>query len=318
MPGGYVWVTEGTPSATSVPIDVMERASPEIFTTITADPTTGTALAVTDRSMGSKAPQASNFKIRVDNEVMLVTAGFGTGAGSYTVTRGIDGTTSVAHTSGVRASMIVGVPRGDNVDAARQVSFRGRASTFRTPGRAVTTGQKLFAIHNAAGSPVVVDVHHIMIDVMQTVAKLITVPPPVIRIYKFTVVPSAGTALTKVAEDSSLTSKTQVTVWGDASADGTASTTTLAVTGVANGQQTGMLTQMFAPRIAAHAAPTASSINPFVELMDRATFFDGETEIISLQAAEGVAIHLDFTLATQNPATDMWTATLRWEEYAPA
>lgn len=43
----------------------------------------------------------------------------------------------------------------------RIVSYRGRAGTFRIPGRAGTTGQKLFSIHNATGSTVLVDVEQI-------------------------------------------------------------------------------------------------------------------------------------------------------------
>lgn len=317
MPGQQAWVARSTPDATRIPLDVMERASPDIFTTNTADPSTGTTLAVTARD---RFPQTGPFKVRVENEIMLVTAGFGTGAGSFTVTRGQDGTANVAHTTGMTVSLIVGIPRGENVDASRQVSFKGRACTFRTPGRSGTTGQKIFAIHNATASPVVVDVHNIMVDMVQTVAKIVTTPPPLMRVYKFTAVPTFGTGITKNSEDASLLSKSAVTVWGDASADGTVSATTLTVPAITNGTQTGLLTQMFAPRYVSHAAPTASSITPAAELMDRATFFDGEDEIISLRALEGLAIHLDYTTSTpaQNPATDMWTCAVRWVEYAPA
>jgi hypothetical protein len=244
---------------------------------------------------------------------MLVTAGFGTGAGTLTVVRGQDGTTNVAHTSGVVASLIVGIPRQENVDASRQVSYRGRACTFRTPGRANTSGQKVFAIHNATASSVIVDVHNIMIDMVQTVVKAVTVLPPIMRVYKFTAVPTNGTILTKNSEDASLTSKSTVTVWGDAVSDGTISATALTIAAITNGAQAGLMTQMFAPRFMGGAGT-----NPQSELMDRATFFDGEDEIISLRALEGLAIHLDYTAATQNPATDMWTAAVRWREYAPA
>ncbi len=315
MPGQQVWVAKGSPSTTGTPVDVVERASPDVFTTITSDPTTGTSLAVTARD---RFPQSANFKVRVDNEIMLVTAGFGTGAGTFTVSRGQDGTTNVAHTSGVTCSLVVAVQRTEPVDGSRQVSFKGRACTFRTPGRAGTTGQKIFAIHNATGSAVIVDVHNVMVDMVQTVVKLSTVLPPTIRVYKFTAVPTNGTVLTKVGEDASLTSKSTVTVWGDASGDGVISASALAVTGVANGAATGLISQMFAPRYMAHAAPTASSINPFIELMDRATFFDGDDEIISLRPLEGLAVFVDYPLATQNPTTDMWTVSLRWVEFAPA
>ena len=51
------------------------------------------------------------------------------------------------------------------------------------------------------------------------------------------------------------------------------------------------------------------------ELMDRATFLDGEDETITLRALEGIVVFADYVLATQNPVTDMWIVTARWEEY---
>lgn len=307
MPGRQVWTPTGTVATTSTPVDVIERASPDIFTVSTADPTTGTTLAVAARD---RFPQAANFKIRVENEVMLVTAGFGTGAGSFTVTRGQDGTTNVAHVSGVTVSMLVGVQRVEPVDGGRQVSFKGRAGAFRTPGRASTTGQKIFAIHNATGSAVLVDVHNIQVDLVSTVVKAVTVLPPAIRVYKFTAVPTNGTALTKNGEDSALTSKSTVTVWGDASADGTSSATTLTIAAITNGSQTGMMDQIFASRFMGGAGT-----NPQSELFDLMRFFPSDDEIMTLRALEGLAIHLDTTLATQAPTTDMLTVSCRWIEY---
>lgn len=76
-------------------------------TTTTADPGTGgSTLAVTNRS---PFPQAGQFTILVQNaendktnrEIMIVTAGTGAGAGSFTVTRGADGgPAAVAHPIG--------------------------------------------------------------------------------------------------------------------------------------------------------------------------------------------------------------------------
>jgi hypothetical protein len=70
---------------------------------------------------------------------------------------------------------------------------------------------------------------------------------------------------------------------------------------------------MFAPRFMGGAGT-----NPQSELIDRATFFDGADEIITLRALEGLVVHLDYTLATQNPTTDMWSVAARWVEYSPA
>jgi len=301
MPTRGVGVTDNANASGVVEIDVVERASVDIFTTTTADPGSGgTSLAVTLRD---RFPQSGNFKIRVEAEVMLVTAGHGTGAGSFTVTRGQDGTTAVAHTTGVRVAQVVGVQRVEPVGASKQVSYMGRAAAFVTPGRAGTTGQKVFAIHNATGSKVIVDVDKITTDVMQTAAKLIQ--PAKVRAQRFTAVPTNGNSIGKVPEDTSLSSDGSVTVWGDASADGTSSTTALTVTLPANQ----VVTQEWAAR-----ALTLVGYEQF----DKTYFFDNENEVITLRALEGIAVFLDYTVAGANPITDMWLVSARWTEYTVA
>src|SRR5690348_6298844 len=44
-------------------------------------------------------PSSAQYRVRVESEIMLVTAGAGTT--SWTVTRGAEGTTAVAHSTGV-------------------------------------------------------------------------------------------------------------------------------------------------------------------------------------------------------------------------
>jgi hypothetical protein len=178
-------------------------------------------------------------------------------------------------------------------------TFRGRAATFRTPGRAGTAGQKIFALHNATGSAKTVYLNQLNIDLVATVVKAVTVLPPVIRVCKFTAVPTNGTALTKVSKDSALTSNASVTAWGDASADGTGSATTLTVTIPANN----VLTQIFAPRLI-----TAAGYEPF----DREMMLEGSGVV--LRPLEGIVIFLDYVLATQNPVTDMWVVSCDWFE----
>jgi hypothetical protein len=179
-------------------------------------------------------------------------------------------------------------------------TFKGRASTFRTPGRAGTAGQKIFAIHNATGSSKVVSVYKITVDQTATVIKAVTVLPPVIRAWKVTALPTNGTALTKVPEDSSLSTNSAVTVFGDASADGALSASALAAVLPA-----GMiLSEEFAPRLITAVG---------YEMMDRAEFF-ADSDPIVLRPLEGIVIFLDYVLATQNPATDMWIVGCRWTE----
>ncbi len=178
-------------------------------------------------------------------------------------------------------------------------SFRGRVSTFRTPGRGGTTGQKIFALHNATGSTKIVHINQLAVDFTCTVVKAVTVLPPMIRASRFTALPTGGTALTKTSKDTSLTADASITAWGDASVDGTLSASALAVTIPA-----GMtLTQEFAARLI-----TAAGYEPF----DRTEFLEGKDVV--LRALEGVVIFLDYVLATQNPSTDMWAVTCDWFE----
>jgi hypothetical protein len=178
-------------------------------------------------------------------------------------------------------------------------SFRGRVQTFRTPGRAGTTGQKIFALHNATGSTKIVHINQLAVDIVCTVIKAVTVLPPVIRVHRFTAVPTNGTALTKVAKDTVLSSNASVTAWGDASADGTNSATALTVTIPSNS----MLAQEFAPRLITAAG---------YEMFDRTEMMVGYD--IVLRALEGIVVNLDYTLATQNPTTDMWIVGCDWFE----
>ena len=227
-----------------------------------------------------------------------------TGAGltkiRVTATAWTSGTATVTFraslgTGGIFANQILPVTDGKELNA----TFRGRAQSFRTPGRAGTTGQKIFALHNATGSTKVVYLNQVTVDLMQTVVKAVTVAPPIIRIHRVTVLPTNGTALTKVSKDTALTSSASVTAFGDASADGTSSATTLTATIPANS----ILTQEFAPRLITAAG---------YEMFDRTEMLVNQQ--IVLRALEGVVVNLDYVLATQNPTTDMWIVGCDWWE----
>lgn len=196
----------------------------------------------------------------------------------------------------------VTTPSGDHrqvVIVGDKGGYEGRATSFIIPGRAGTTGQKIFALHNATGSAVVVDVSAIAVDLYQTVVKAVTVAPPLIRISKFTAVPTNGTTVAKTALDSGgPATNSSVTLWQDASADRTSSGTALAWTA------TGGLTQEFAPRMITAAG---------YEMMDRTVFLEGGP--LTLRALEGVGVELVYNVAGSNPITDMWSVNIRWEEY---
>ncbi len=179
------------------------------------------------------------------------------------------------------------------------VLFKGRASTFRTPGRTGTVGQKVLSIHNATGSAVTVTVTKIFVDLASQALKAATVLPPIIRAWKVTVLPTNGTALTKNKIGGTSTSSASVTVLGDALADGSGSATTLTATLPAGT----IISQEFAPRFITLAG---------YEMADRMEFF-GDSEVV-LGALEGIVVFLDYTLATQNPITDMWIAGIEWTE----
>ncbi len=185
----------------------------------------------------------------------------------------------------------------------RLLSFRGRAATFRTTGRAGTAGQKLMSIHNASGSSVIVDVHNVKVDVIQTAVRAITVEPVLIRLWKVTVLPTNGTALTKISKDSTLypSSSASVTILGDASADKTGSATTLTATLPAGT----FVSQEYGSRNFTAVGQEAA---------DKIEFL-GFDDVITLRALEGLVVFLDYATATFNPVTDFWTATLDWDEY---
>jgi len=186
-------------------------------------------------------------------------------------------------------------------DAARLVSYEGRTSSFRIPGRAGTAGQKLFSIHNATGSAVVVDVNEIHVHYTATVIKAVTVLPPAIRLYRVTVLPTNGSSCVKAPKDSSQSSSSSLTILQDASADGTSSATALTAT-----LTTQKVTGCFANR---YVTAVGS------DLFQRYEFLKGPYEYVTLRPLEGLVLMLDYTLATQNPVTDMWMVSCDWTEY---
>lgn len=182
----------------------------------------------------------------------------------------------------------------------RSVSYEGRAATFKTPGRAAVS-QKILSIHNATGSSVLVDVNKIRVDVLQTAVKAVTIVVPIIRVYRVTVLPTNGTALTKVPIDTTQTSSSSVTVLGDSSADGTGSGTTLTATIPAGN----ILAQSYAPRVF-----TAVAYEP----IDTVEFLVGAG--VTLRALEGIVVFLESAVVTTGiPATDFYTAYVDWDEY---
>jgi hypothetical protein len=189
----------------------------------------------------------------------------------------------------------------------RVASFYGRASTFRTPGRGAAS-QKLMAIHNAANSPVIVNVSRIRVDLLTQAPKTITTLPPIMRVHRFSVLPTNGNAITKTGLDTGGNTNTAVTLWGDASADAVSSTTTLTVTIPANS----CLAQAYAPRqVAANTTPSSAAA---YEIIDTITFLEDEPDIV-VRPLQGICVYLDQSETAGNLTSDMWVGILDWEEY---
>lgn len=300
MPSRPVGVADAPSATTVAEVNGVEVPILDLNAALTADPgASGATLAI--NAWNVRWPASGSFKLRIEKEVVLVTAGHTTT--SLTVTRAQDGTTGVAHASSTPVYQVGLLQRVSPVDE-RIISYKGRSNTFKTPGRAAVS-QKIAAIHNATGSAVMVAVNRVRIDLLSTVAKAVTVIPPVIRLHRFTAIPTNGTALTKTPLDNALTSNASVTVWGDASADGTGSATTLTVTVPANS----ILDQVFGPRIISAAG---------YEMVDTAEFFVGEPDVI-LGPLEGLVVFLDQAVVTTgNPATDWWISMIDWTEYTVA
>lgn len=210
---------------------------------------------------------------------------------------------SVAVTPGAGANVdTFQTPAGDHrqiVIPGNRGGYTGRFTTPITPGRAATS-HKLAAIHNATGSTIRAEVNFVGIDVYQTVIKAITVPPPLVRLSRFTVLPTGGTAGTKSAEDTGNSSSSSLTVWQDASADRTSSGSALTITTVSG------VTQEFGPRMITAAG---------YEMADRMEFLSGGA--ITLRALEGLCVELVSPAGTSEPITDMFCVTMRWEEFTP-
>ena len=71
------------------------------------------------------------------------------------------------------------------------VTFKGRAATPITPGRAGTANQNLLTFWNGSAAKIC-RIGLVGVDLYQTVIKAITVPPPIIRFYRVTAAPTSG------------------------------------------------------------------------------------------------------------------------------
>lgn len=291
-----VGVTDTAPGTGIVEVSTQERGSPDIRTTTTADPGTGgTSLAVTNRSL---FPQSGSFKIRVENEVMLVTGGTGTGAGSFTVTRAQDNTTAAAHAIGVTVSQVIAVQRVLPIGPTA-ISFIGQVSSFRTLGNAAAS-QNIFSIENQAGSTVIVGVRSLRIE-MEATAALLTLMMQ-FKTSRPTALPSAGTTLGKFSVDTALTSNASVVCRGATASDGGAATAITATAGTIGWTSFGM-------RVATQVGLISSAEEDILPQLV------AEAEGITLRAGEALLVQAINPTAASNAATNHYLVKCAFEEY---
>lgn len=184
------------------------------------------------------------------------------------------------------------------VQDERAIVYEGRCGSFRQLGIAGTAGQKLLSLFNAVGSTVIVDLQSLTYDVYQTAARVVA--PPVIRLHRITTLPTGGTAISKVAVDSALSSNASVTLLQGTASDGGAATAIVSTPAAGT-----LITQ----------EPVGRALTLVgYEQFDRGDFLDSDAPI-TLRAGEGVLLNLDYTVATSNPVTDNYIVNARWLEY---
>lgn len=233
---------------------------------------------------------------------VAVTAGAGTKIDTRTVGAGVDEHRQVVVVGDPTTAASVGrvTPAGAQLTTGsfRTVTYRGRAGTFRQLGIAGTAGQKLFSIFNVAASGFIVDVESITYDVYQTAARVVA--PPVIRLHRLTTAPTGGTAVSKVAVDSSLTPSSSLVLLQGTASDGGAATAIVCTPAAGT-----LVTQ----------EPVARALTLVgYEQFDRGDFLGTDASIV-LREGEGLLLNLDYTVATSNPITDNYVVNVRWTAY---
>lgn len=290
-----IGVTDVAPATTVGEVLTQERPSGTITTTTTADPgTSGTTLAVTSAAL---FPATNGYKVKVEAEIMLVTAGAGTT--SWTVTRAQDGTTGVAHAIGVTVAQMAAAQYVVPI-SPRSVTFCGAAASWRTLGNAAS-GQNLFTIENAAGSAVIVGVSRMTLEMDLTVANLAVALD--IKTFRPTSLPSGGTVLTKTAVDTALTSSASVVLRAATASDGGAATAITATAPAGNA-----MWHQFSHRLATAVGQT----NPDDYSLLPTDIAD--VDWVAVRAGQSLAVQIVGTAAT-NAATNHYVVKCAWFEY---
>lgn len=102
-------------------------------------------------------PQAGSFYVQVENERMLVTGGWGSGAGTFTVTRGAGGTTAAPHAVGVTVTNLAFRLTADITSASPTLTLNNKSNWPTAAGFRIKVDNEVMFVTTvtpAAGSSV--------------------------------------------------------------------------------------------------------------------------------------------------------------------
>ena len=180
----------------------------------------------------------------------------------------------------------------------RVASFKGTASSFRTLGNAATP-QNLFSIENGPGSAVLLAVRRLTIQMDATAASIAVASQ--FKTGRPTGLPTGGTALSKVAFDTALTSSASVVARGATASDGGVATPITATAGATGWHQFAMRVHTLVGQI----------------LMDDESLIPAlcEDDPIILRAGEALLVQIVQATAANNAATNHHVVNAAFEEF---
>ncbi len=195
-------------------------------------------------------------------------------------------------------------------DGQSHNSGRFRSDSFRTPGLGTAAVQPVMTLWNGNTNKKCTIIM-CKVDCVNSAGRLVTVPPPIIRVHKVFAPPTGTNAvvLEKTTKDSSGVSHANVIVRGIASSDGVnVSPANQPLVQTFPNFNGGLITQEFGPR----SLPATASVSGY-EKADTTEFFEGKS--IVLQPGEGLSLMIDPQGNTNsNPTSTFWVGTMEWFE----
>ena len=170
------------------------------------------------------------------------------------------------------------------------------AATFRQIGNAATT-QNLLTIENISGTDLVY-VRKIIYQMDATA--VLTTFMPLVKVSRATGVPTGGTTLSKGLWDTANASDANTIVRGSTASDGGANSGPTATAGTIIWQQFGMRLHTAVGQVIAYDLPLLPTV---VELND-----------VVLRQNEALMVQIVAAAGTSNPATNMYSTCVVWEE----